>query len=245
MKKQTYVFEKKPKGVNSTPEMVKLLVTEQEDASGGDITGSGVIGDLAVFDAEKNIVSSGKKVADIITLPAFGNNKVIRTNGSGNLIADNKLSFATNGLLIENATGYRLSFLDSNTYMQFFQAGQSITVIELKAKQIQLKADTTVTGKLANNIYIEPTGAGSNLYYIQKQYIDDLISQTVETDKASITKWYSAKSIYDWVKLQMLNIIQIKETRANNTRQFWDGTQAQLDLVITRDPNTYYYELEP
>ena len=36
----------------------------------------------------------------------------------------------------------------------------------------------------------------------------------------------------------------IKETRANNTRKFWDGTQAQKDAVITKDPNTYYLTFE-
>jgi len=33
----------------------------------------------------------------------------------------------------------------------------------------------------------------------------------------------------------------IKETRANNTRQFWDGTQAQYDAILTKNANTYYF----
>ena len=62
------------------------------------------------------------------------------------------------------------------------------------------KNTLNVRGKIQPFDYYPPT-TFSNL--IQLQYLTLNTSQNVESDKASTTKWYSAKAIYDWATTKL------------------------------------------
>lgn len=83
------------------------------------------------------------------------------------------------------------------------------------------------------------SGGDSNLTLEQARLngntVDDVILGSAEFDKQGDRKAFAQLSdVYDNVASKVL------DTRDDSSKTFWTGSQAQYDMIVTKDPDTIY-----
>jgi hypothetical protein len=201
MKKRTYILENKPKGVPVTTEMVKLFVPEEKTVSDNFYTKSETDEkDTAVITTLRDgVPEAGNTLQKLYNLLSGAGAEITVAN----IAARNALnitSIGTRVFVTDDGDGkwalYRASQTGvSSNYVKLSDPDllNAVMSAEMIKTAYESNPDTNAFTNALKTAYDAVVSGFSG-----KANTSD-ISQTVEADKASTSKWYSAKAIYDWV----------------------------------------------
>jgi hypothetical protein len=222
MKKRTYILENKPKGLPVTTEMVKLFVPEEKTVSDNFYTKSETDEkDTAVITTLRDgVAEAGNTLQKLYNLLSGAGAEITVAN----IAARNALNISSIGTRVfvtDDGDGkwalYRASQTGvSSNYVKLSDPDllNAVMSAEMIKTAYESNPDTNAFTNALKAAYDAVVSGFSG-----KANTSD-ISQNVEADKASTTKWYSAKSIYDWVTEKLAlkaNISSLPLTIANGS----------------------------